>query len=85
MDFRHESRQGASSSPLRDTLANAQDYAHWVTLGSVGPVLTYVRGLVIPEHMFPGPFRPIIEAPHSNNHKGEKYINVRAGKSLTPP
>ena len=23
LDFRHESRQGASSSPLRDTLANA--------------------------------------------------------------
>ena len=28
----------------------------------------------------------ITEAPrNSNNHIGEKYINVRAGKSLTPP
>ena len=62
-----------------------QDYTLWVTLDSAGPVLTYVRGLFIPEHTFPGPYRPIIEAPHSNNHKGEKYINVRAGKSLTPP
>ena len=66
--------RGKGQAPLRvrDTLANAQDYAHWVTLGSVGPVLTYVRGLAIPEHTFPGPYRSIIEAPHSNNHKGEK-------------
>ena len=62
-----------------------QDYTLWAILGSVGPVLTYVRGLVMPEHTFPGPYRLIIEAPHSNNHKGEKYMNVRAGRSLTPP
>ena len=62
-----------------------QGYALWATPDVAGPVLTYVRGLIMPEHTFPGPYRPIIEAPHSNNHKGEKYINVRAGKSLTPP
>ena len=41
LDFRHESRQGASSSPLRDTLANAQDYALWAAtwIGWAGPHL----------------------------------------------
>ena len=63
--------RGKGQAPLRvrDTLANAQDYAHWVTLGSSGPVLTYVRGLAIPEHTFPGPYRPIIEAPHPTTTK----------------
>ena len=65
LDFRHESRQGASSSPRsRHSSKCPRDYAHWVTPGSSGPVLTYVRGLVIPEHTFPGPYRPKIKAPH---------------------
>ena len=33
LDFRHESRQGARSSPLRDTLANASGLN---TLGNPG-------------------------------------------------
>ena len=79
--------RGKGQAPLRvrDTLANVSALRTLGNPGSSGPVLTYVRGLAIPEHTFPGPYRPIIEASHSNNHKGEKYINVRAGKSLTPP
>ena len=83
--FHHEPSQGASSSPrsrhsskcLRATQAGQP-------LDASGPVLTYVRGLVIPEHTFPGPYRPIIEAPHPTTTK-VKSIYVRAGKSLTPP
>ena len=78
--------RGKGQAPLRfETLYQMpRDYTLWATPDAAGPVLTYVRGLIMPEHKFLGPYRPIIEAPHSNNHKGEKYINVRAGESLTP-
>ena len=35
LDFRHESRQGASSSPIRDTLANVSGphYDPWMLRG----------------------------------------------------
>ena len=57
--------------------------------------------IIMPEHYVSPPFGGVNEpkndsigpgssdqtkAPrNSNNHIGEKYINVRAGRSLTPP
>ena len=57
--------RGKGQAPLRarDTQANASGLHTLGNPGSVGPVLTYVRGLFIPEHTFPGPYRPISEAP----------------------
>ena len=58
--------RGKGQAPLRfrDTLANVSGLHTLGNPGSAGPVLTYVRGLAIPEHTFPGPYRPKIEAPH---------------------
>ena len=70
LDFRHESRQGASSSPRSrhsSKCLRATHSAH--PLDASGPVLTYVRGLAIPEHTFPGPIGPIIEAPRIQTTK----------------
>ena len=64
LDFRHESRQGASSSPRSRHSSKCLRVTHTgQPLDASGPVLTYVRGLIMPEHTFPGPYRPIIEAP----------------------
>ena len=58
--------RGKGQAPLRfrDTLANVSGLRTLDNPGSLGSVLTYVRGLAIPEHTFPGPYRPKIEAPH---------------------
>ena len=56
--------RGKGQAPLRyrDTLANASG-PHYDPLEPPRSVLSYFLGLVIPEHTFPVPYRPIIEAP----------------------
>ena len=63
--------RGKGQDPLRarDTLANSSGLRTLGNPGSSGPVLTYVRGLIMPEHTFPGPYRPKIEAPHPTTTK----------------
>ena len=78
--------RGKGQAPLRvqDTLANVPGphfdpwnrlgrssltFEDWQFLNTRFPVLT---------DLYP---RRLV----SNNHTGEKYINVRAGRSLTPP
>ena len=56
--------RGKGQAPLRvrDTLANVSGphFDPWNRLGQSSPNF---GGLVIPEHTFPGPNRPISEAP----------------------
>ena len=63
--------RGKGQAPLhvRDTLANVSGLHTLGNPRSSGPALTYVRGLIMPEHTFPGPYRPKIEAPRIQTTK----------------
>ena len=71
--------RGKGQAPLRvrDTLANVSGLHTLGNPGSSGPVLTYVRGLAIPEHTFPGPIRPIFEAPRIPTTTQVKVYNCQ--------
>ena len=88
LGFHLESRLGAKSLPIRDTLAMPQDWYSVQPLDPAGPVHTYFCGLEMPEHTFPDPngslnwpvATNITEVSQSNNH----LVNISAGRSLTP-
>ena len=56
--------RGKGQAPLRSRHSSkCLGTAHSNPLDPPRPVLSYFWGLAIPEHTFPGPYRPIIEAP----------------------
>ena len=85
LDFRHESWQGASSSPRSRHSSKCLWTAHsnpWILQGR--------SSLTFEDWQFLNTRFPVLTDLYprrlvSNKHTGEKYINVRAGKSLTPP
>ena len=86
LGFHHESRLGRSSLPIRDTLANVSGSPAVNPWKAAGPVHTYS----FVDWQFLNTRFPVLTDLYprrlvSNNHTGEKYINVRAGRSLTPP
>ena len=63
----------------------SQGYALWATLDLQGRSSLTLEDWQFLNTRFP--VLPDLKSRRlaSNNHIGEKYINVRAGKSLTPP